>query len=521
MLGHLGVDFLVLGLCLQLATAANILAVFAYILPSPFYLVAPLMKALVHQGHQVTIISCGNHLADIDGAHHIRVRMLDHLSEDMFNDDCDWQTPFTKWQEASIIAKYYYNSSSYILSDTGVQALLHDGNAQFDMVIVQASQTDALYGFAQHFNASLVGLSAYATAWNIDFLAGNTAPSIYEPMLPVGYSNGFGLLDKLKNWIYITEEWLVERFIYVPPQVQLYKHYFNQSAESLYKIRHSFSLMLINQHFSLGRARSNVPNVIEVAGMHLDEPSKPLDAELQRFVDEAEHGVILFSLGTDIDTKWLPVGLTDLMQRIFAHLTQRIVWKSDQTLRHKSDNIYISPMLPQRELLAHAKVKLFITHCGTLSTIEGAFHGVPMLCLPLYYDHFSIAERMKLAGVSQTLHYASMTFESTIEVIQELIENPIYTLNAQQMSNRLRDQPMSPLQTAVWWTEYVLRHKGAPHMRISKQDMALMQYYNLDFVTMLFGRIGLAILILSCVVFKLVSYFLDPLNLRLTVPVLL
>ncbi|XP_030571735.1 UDP-glucuronosyltransferase 2B15-like [Drosophila novamexicana] len=519
MVGHTSGALLIFSLCLQLTHAANILAVFSYSFPSPFLLVAPYMKALVQKGHQVTIISARNHLANIDGARHIRVEMLDQLMEDLSNYDFE-DFPKNKWQESLMTAEFFYNSSRYILTDAGVQSLIQDKSAHFDMVIVQASLTDALYGFAPYYNASLVGLSVYGTAWNIDYLAGNKAPSVYEPMSPDGYSNGLGLLQKLKNWIYITEEWLLEQLVYLPTQMQLYKRFFNKSADSLYNIRRNFSLMLINQHFSLGRARSNVPNVIEVAGMHLENPSDQLDDDLQRFVDEADHGVIIFSMGMEITGKWLPPDWLLIMQETFAQLPQRVVWKFEQALPSKSKNIYISPMLPQRELLAHPKVKLFITHGGVLSIIEGAYYGVPMLCFPMYYDQFGNAERMKHAGLAQIHDILTMTVESTVNAIKELIKNPVYAQNAQQMSMRLRDQPMSPLDTAVWWTEYVLRHKGAPHMRISEEDMSFMQYYSLDFILVFFVRFGVALLIITCVGLKLLSFLLKSSHMRLTVPLL-
>lgn len=41
-----------------------------------------------------------------------------------------------------------------------------------------------------------------------------------------------------------------------------------------------------------------------------------------------------------------------------------------------------------------------------------------------------------------------------------------YLQKAEQHSVYLHDQPMTPLGTAVYWTEYILRHRGAPkHMQ--------------------------------------------------------
>lgn len=37
----------------------------------------------------------------------------------------------------------------------------------------------------------------------------------------------------------------------------------------------------------------------------------------------------------------------------------------------------------------------------------------------------------------------------------------------EHLRNVLRDQPMEPLDKAVWWTEYVLRHKDTSHLKPS------------------------------------------------------
>jgi len=45
---------------------------------------------------------------------------------------------------------------------------------------------------------------------------------------------------------------------------------------------------------------------------------------------------------------------------------------------------------------------------------------------------------------------------------------------------------MSPLETAIWWTHYVLRHKGAPHMRVAGRELDFFTYYSLDVLATLF-----------------------------------
>jgi glucuronosyltransferase len=42
----------------------------------------------------------------------------------------------------------------------------------------------------------------------------------------------------------------------------------------------------------------------------------------------------------------------------------------------------------------------------------------------------------------------------------------------------------------VFWTEYVIRHKGAPHMRSAVLDLAWYQYFLLDVIAVLTLAVG-------------------------------
>nr|CAD7394603.1 unnamed protein product [Timema cristinae] len=59
--------------------------------------------------------------------------------------------------------------------------------------------------------------------------------------------------------------------------------------------------------------------------------------------------------------------------------------------------------------------------------------------------------------------------------------------NIKRMSVLREDMPDKPLDRAVWWTEYVLRHKGAPHLRTAAVDMPWYQFLLLDVIAFLLG----------------------------------
>jgi glucuronosyltransferase len=57
--------------------------------------------------------------------------------------------------------------------------------------------------------------------------------------------------------------------------------------------------------------------------------------------------------------------------------------------------------------------------------------------------------------------------------------------NVQYLSSIFRDHPRRPLEQAVYWTEYVIRHKVVRHMRSAVLDLAWYQYFLLDVIAVL------------------------------------
>lgn len=65
-----------------------------------------------------------------------------------------------------------------------------------------------------------------------------------------------------------------------------------------------------------------------------------------------------------------------------------------------------------------------------------------------------------------------------------------------------RDEKNSGVQKAVYWTEYVIRHKGAKHLKNPIFDAPFWKYYMLD----VFGLIILILGIVSYLFYKIVKF---------------
>ncbi|EDX14065.1 GD18377 [Drosophila simulans] len=473
--------------------AANILGIFSYHLSSHNLVVLPLARALVKRGHNVTLITPVGMPPDIEGVRHIRVPKLNQRVQEMI--ECDQLLDFfgSKWIASLMAVSMLYNMSSDILSDKGVQKMLQDRNEHFDLVMLEPSALEALYGVVEHYNATLMGFSGGNVNWSTEEVAGNFAPSINDPISSLGYSRGNSLLSKIYNWVHITEEKLLTHLIVRPSQLRIFKKFFDFSEQIFYNMRDKYSVILVNNHFSMGRVRSNVPNIIEVGGLHLTEPAEPCDSKLQRFMDDAEHGVIYFSMGQEIMVQFLPEDMQQNLMKSLVQFNQRVVWKTElYNMSNKSDNVYVIEQPPQRAVLAHPNtLRLFITNGGLLSVIEAVDSGVPMLGLPVFFDQFSNLRWRQLAGMAEVLDINNLNADTLTKTIVELIENPKYAMRANKISKTFKDRPMSPLDTAVWWTEYALRNRNISLIRLNVDEIPLIHYYRIDTIVTSFLRFGL------------------------------
>ncbi|XP_017301678.1 UDP-glucuronosyltransferase 1-5-like isoform X2 [Diaphorina citri] len=115
---------------------------------------------------------------------------------------------------------------------------------------------------------------------------------------------------------------------------------------------------------------------------------------------------------------------------------------------------------------------------------------------------------VELAGAGVILDYASLSQQTILEGIRTVLK-PEYKFNMRLLQAQYRDRPMSAMDTAIFWTEYVIRHKGAPHLRTAAVHMPWYQTLCLDvvlvFITVLLAVVFCIKLSITLVLRKLCS----------------
>ncbi|XP_034488819.1 UDP-glucuronosyltransferase 2A2 [Drosophila innubila] len=481
--------------------SAKILAVFPFPGKSQYIFAEQYLKELARRDHNVTVINTfGNSELEpnfrVIGATKIHELMAAFGSADYFQ-------PASQWTMLTMTTEFLNMLTANLLEDVAVKDLLQRKET-FDLVILETVQTEALFGLAQHFNALTIGISSYGTDRHIDELMGNISPLSFNPMLLSSRTEHMSYEQRLRNVWEACVAWLHKRLVHIPSQEKLFKLYFPKASKTMDQVLDSFSLMLLGQHFSLSYPRPYLPNMIEVGGLHLKQRDpQPLPAKIAKFVEDAKDGVIYFSMGSNIKSSDLPAATRQVLLQAFGSLKQRVLWKFEQEqLEDQPENVLISKWFPQPDVLAHPNVKLFITHGGLLSTIESIYFGKPVLGLPVFYDQHLNVERAKQAGYGLVLDLRILNATALHDQILELLNNDSYSQAVQLKSKLYKDQKDTPLERAIWWTEYVLRHEGAPHLRSASRDLNFLQLNGLDTWGFL---CGVAFLISLILMFALIS----------------
>lgn len=315
--------------------------------------------------------------------------------------------------------------TNFTLYHPRITEFLARPDQQFDLVICEYFLNEAMLGFGQHFGAPVIAFSTFgASPMTID-MVGSPAPLSYIPYFMLPLTNKMTFAERLENTLATALDYLL--YIgHLQRQEQIYEDVFPGRIKPKFDaVRKNVSLVLLNQHFSTSFPVPYVPNMVDVGGIHINRAeAKPLPDKMRQFVEEATHGVVYFSMGSNIQSANLPVKTRDALLEAFAKLKQRVLWKWEvPDLPGKPDNVLISSWFPQDDILAHPNVRLFITHGGLLSTMESIYHGVPVIGIPIFGDQTLNMKRAANAGFGLMINFKNLTETSISWALNEILEN--------------------------------------------------------------------------------------------------
>lgn len=120
---------------------------------------------------------------------------------------------------------------------------------------------------------------------------------------------------------------------------------------------------------------------------------------MQIFLNASRKGAVLFSLGSTLRADDLPDEKIQLFINVFHEFSDyNFLWKfeNNETIENLPKNICIKAWVPQSDVLAHPKLKAFITHGGLC--FEFHFKNVSKFTLSSFVVRAVEYTRSNLAG---------------------------------------------------------------------------------------------------------------------------
>ncbi|XP_030560406.1 UDP-glucuronosyltransferase 1-7C isoform X1 [Drosophila novamexicana] len=485
--------------------AAKILVLFPHASESHFAVMRTLVAELAGREHNVTVY----------GGHGLGER-LERVAETVVAPEYDFWSNLQQHAAAggsledlarlsdsrlrSSLAQIGAQAMDHFLAQPSLQALLQLPSAEFDfdVIIVDYFYTEALLALGYKHNKPTIGIVS------TDF--GNYMNAVQEALVPVAcspidfeaYTPELGFAARLANireCISRRKQFHKEHYA---AQEKLIRKHFKIAANVPELQAQHLALLLLNTHVPLWTPRPLVQQIVPAGGLHIRGP-RELPWNVKRYAEESRDGIIYVQLGNEQLCGQLPKEKLRILFEFIGGRKERFIWTCHDvtTLEGLPKNVMIQHGVPQIDILAHPRVRAFIMNGDLLSLQEGIMRHVPMLGLPSFQNECKNMQLAVSLGVGLQLEQSNFTKAALSWALDELTTQQDYQLAIREVSSEFRDRPLGALANAMFWVNYVVRHKGGAAIRTRGIDIGSNHLHLFDLFVFYFA---LAIVICAVLV---------------------
>ncbi|XP_072051880.1 UDP-glucuronosyltransferase 2C1-like [Amphiura filiformis] len=327
-----------------------------------------------------------------------------------------------------------------------------------------------------------------------------TNPAFIPDMI-TGLDQKMNFMERVTNTLTVSMNSYMNRRMYSHYDQFKIKYNIKPDITTFKTLGHA-ELWFINADFALEFPRPLMPHVVPVGGL-TTKPAKKLPKELESFVQSSEDGMIIFSLGSYCSIT--EQSMADMFGEAISQVSQKVIWKRrGKEPQRIPSNVKMMDVIPQNDLLGHPKTRLLIYQCGINGIFEALYHGVPIICIPIFFDQFDNAQRVASRGIGLRLDIRTLTSKELLDAINTVLGDESFKSNVVKLSAIFRDDPKTPAQRAADWAEFAARHNGTKHLRSAAHDLTFIQYHLIDVWAFIIGCIVLFVcLLITCCRFTL------------------
>lgn len=465
----------------------RILGAFPFKGKSHFMMFERLMKGLTKKGHQVDVISSFpqkkpypnyTDLAIIPSS----ITFINNFTYELMN-------TLVKESLTHSVATIAGNEVCERLGMPEIQELVRNPpkDPPYDLVIMEIFGAHCFAALGYVLKVPVVGVSsAVLYPWTNDMIA-NPENIAIVPNNLLSYPQHMNFWQRLWNFVHaMHHKWY---FNYLTAaQTEIARKHLGPDIPDIRELENNISMILTNSHISLNGIKPMTPALVEVGGLHvqtdeMQEDAVPLPASLEKWMNESTDGFLYFSFGSMVKIESFPAKHLKIFYNSLGKIAPvRVLMKVAEPSALPPGlpkNIYSLPWIPQVEVLKHPNIKAFITHGGLMGTQESIHYGVPMIGVPLFGDQYVNIDIYAGNNIAVRLDVDTLTEEAMDAAINAILHDPKYRETIQRISKKFRDRPLSPLNTAIYWLEYIIKH-GGDSLRSPAMDLTWWQLELLD-----------------------------------------
>ncbi|CAL8143995.1 unnamed protein product [Orchesella dallaii] len=448
---------------------ANILIFIGFGGPSHKIAMMPYANGLVDEGHNVTFVAkekpkekdpkihhyvpteLSNHFTKM-GAAGTLINLYDLRANPM-------KRIFVPWFRNGItVCEKLYEDAEFVIWLK---------SAKFDLVIVDALFNECAYGIAHVLKAKTMMFSVSSVLpWSGEPLGlpdeSSTIPDMmFQVPIQMNFFNRLVTAVTPIMWKYMRG------LFYFPKLHKITKEGLGvEDFPCFADLERNISLALINTHVAQEFPRSLPPNVVPVGGISWVVKKKPLPKEMEDFINRGKEGFVYVSFGSFIDFLSFP---PEVQQKFINALLKfpniQFIWKLSKTPDNLPKNFYVDKWLPQIDLLLHPKIRAFVTHSGIGGVNEAIYSAVPLICFPVIAEQDYNAQLIEQKGIGIKMEITDFTEDEMENALHRILGDKRFSENMKRVAKQFQDRPHTPLQTGLWWTNFILRQEDTDYIR--------------------------------------------------------
>ncbi|CAG5042802.1 unnamed protein product [Parnassius apollo] len=463
------------------------------------------VKLLSNAGHEVTYITAMSKITSYPNVTIVDVSSNINLFPENFLNIKNIMDKDSDMNENDFFFPIMDSVSLATIKHEQVQKILMNESQHFDVVVAEWMYNELYAGFSTVFNCPLIWFSTLEPHWLILRIIDEASNPAYNPdsmstnIIPYTF---FERLEEL--WLQMSRSFYRELWKYNEVTKIFNEMYApvlsrkGHAVPSYEDVRYNGSLVLGNSYVALGQATRLPQSYKPIGGFHIDKNIQTLPKNVEAIMDHAKHGVIYFSMGSNLQSSQWPNEIKEGLLRMLGQLKQTVLWKFEEALAKVPSNVHLLKWAPQQSILAHPNCVLFITHSGLLSTTEAVHFGVPIIGIPVFADQFVNILRAVNIGFAKKVDLSYDIVDELKTAIVDILNDPRYHDKAKELSMVYHDRPVTPQKEIVHWVEHVIRTNGAVHLRSPALFVPWYQKTYLDLIVIIVFIIIMSMIFIKC-----------------------